>query len=119
MRDPVERTSTADLVGRAKELRDLWLTRMEYHGPLSADGLQKFRLIRQVYAEGLKIEAIRIWGISDEEAEVAVEAAMSSLDGRYDFSRGSSPSTSLLFDEGCEFFQLATSRGLSIWPSIT
>lgn len=81
MLEPDGKTGTSWLPRRAMELRSLWLSRMEYHGPLSADGLEKFRLMRRVYSDGLKAEAIRAWDISDEEAGVVVEAAMSSLNG--------------------------------------
>ena len=66
---------------RASALRSYWLKGFEYYGPFSPEQRERYRILRWVYSKQLSDEAVQRWGVSRLEADIAAEAAVSSLSG--------------------------------------
>ena len=66
---------------KALVLRQHWLECLEYHGPLTPDGMERYEITRWASSEQLRDEAVRRWKVSRVEADIVAGAAILNLDG--------------------------------------
>ena len=81
MRDAAEEEYLKALSAKTLALRAHLLRGLEYAGPLSQEQERRYAILRRHFWRRLSDEAVRRWGASRLEGDIAAEAAVSSLYG--------------------------------------
>ena len=81
MRDAAEEEYLNALSAKTLVLRAYLLRGLEYAGPLSQEQERRYVILRRHFSRRLSDEAVRRWGASRLEGDIAAEAAVSSLNG--------------------------------------
>ena len=81
MREASEEEYLNALSAKTLVLRAYLLKGLEFVGPLDPEQERRYVILRQHFSRRLSDEAVRRWGASRLEGDIAAEAAVASLNG--------------------------------------